>query len=85
MCIRPHLEYGDIVYDKSNNEAFIKKIEKAQYDAALAITGAIRRTSREKPYGLSLALNLSNLGDGLGNWLVFIKFSLQDYLSICFN
>ena len=85
MCIRPHLEYDDIVYDKSNNEAFIKKIEKAQYDAALAITGAIRRTSREKPYGLNLALNLSNLGDGLGNWLVFIKFSLQDYLSIYFN
>ena len=28
-----------------NNEKFINKIEKAQYDAALAITGAIRGTS----------------------------------------
>ena len=48
--IRPHLDYGDIAFDKLNNETFINKIEKAQYDAALAITGAIRGTSREKLY-----------------------------------
>ena len=48
--IRPHLEYGDIIYDKPDNETFINKIEKAQYDAALAITGAIRGTSWEKLY-----------------------------------
>ena len=48
--IRPHLDYGDIVYDKPNNETFVNKIEKAQHDAALATTGAIRRTSREKLY-----------------------------------
>ena len=82
--IRPHLEYGDIIYDKPDNETFINKIEKAQYDTALAITGAIRGTSREKLM-LNLALTLLNLGDGSGNWLVFIKFSLQDYLSIYFN
>ena len=35
--IRPHLDYGYIVYDKSNNETFINKIETTQYDAALAI------------------------------------------------
>ena len=46
--IRPHLDYGDIAYDTPNNETFINKIEKAQYDAALAITGAIRGTSRRK-------------------------------------
>ena len=44
------LDYGDIVYDKPNNETFINKIEKAQYDAALAITGTIRGKSREKLY-----------------------------------
>ena len=76
---RPHLDYGDIVYDKPNTETFINKIEKAQFDTALEIAGAIRWTSREK---LNLALNISNLGDDLGNWLIFIKFSLQDYLSI---
>ena len=48
--IKPHLDYGDIVYDKPDNETFINKIEKAQYDAALAVTGAIRGTSREKLY-----------------------------------
>ena len=47
---RPHLDYGDNVYDKPNNETFINKIGKVQYDAALAITGAIRGTSREKLY-----------------------------------
>ena len=73
-----------ILYMKPDNETFINKIEKAQYDTALAITGAIRGTSREKLM-LNLALTLLNLGDGSGNWLVFIKFSLQDYLSIYFN
>ena len=38
------------MYDKPNNEIFINKIDKAQYDAALAITGAIRGTSQEKLY-----------------------------------
>ena len=46
--IRSHLDYGDIAYDTPNNETFINKTEKAQYDAALAITGAIRGTSRGK-------------------------------------
>ena len=48
--IRLHLDYGDIVCDKQDNEAFINKIEKAKYDTALAITGAIRGTSQEKLY-----------------------------------
>ena len=48
--IRPHLDYGDIVYDNPDNEILINKIEKAQYDAALAITGTIRGTSLEKLY-----------------------------------
>ena len=48
--IRPHLDHGNIVYDKPNNETFINKTEKVQYDTVLAITGAIRVTSREKLY-----------------------------------
>ena len=48
--IRPHLGYGDIVYNKPDNETFINKIEKARFRVALAITGAIRGTSREKCY-----------------------------------
>ena len=53
--IRPHLDYGDIIYDQTYNESFHQKIESIQYNAALAITGAIRDTSREKLYkGLGL-------------------------------
>ena len=48
--IRPHLDYGDILYDKPNNENFQNKIEKVQYRAYLAITGAIQETYREKNY-----------------------------------
>ena len=46
--IRPHLDYGDVIYDDPSNIKFSQKIESVQYNAALAITGAIRGTSREK-------------------------------------
>ena len=48
--IRPHLDYGDVVYDQPSNDAFSNKLETVQYNAALAITGAIKGTSREKLY-----------------------------------
>ena len=34
----PHLDCGDIFYDKLDNENFIKKEEKVQCKACLAIT-----------------------------------------------
>ena len=46
--IRPHLDYGDIIYDQAYNVSFQQKIESIQYNAAVAITGAIRGTSKEK-------------------------------------
>ena len=48
--IRPHLDYGDIVYDQPTNDSFCKNLESAQYNAALAITGAIKGTSQVKLY-----------------------------------
>ena len=49
--IRPHLDYDDVVYDQPKNESFSGKLEEIQYNAALAITGAIKKsTSREKRY-----------------------------------
>ena len=48
--IRPHLDYGDFIYDKPNNDSFIQNIEAVQYNATLAITGAIKGTSRDKIY-----------------------------------
>ena len=48
--IRPHLDYGDAIYDQPNLSSLTNKIESVQYNAALAITGAIRGTSSEKLY-----------------------------------
>ena len=42
--------YGDIIYDKSNNESFKNRIENIQYKVCIAITGAIQGTSREHLY-----------------------------------
>ena len=41
---------SDIVYDQPTNESFCKKQESFPYNAALAITGVIKETSREKLY-----------------------------------
>ena len=48
--IRPHLDYGDIIYDQAYNASFHQKLELLQYNACLAITGAIRGTSRKELY-----------------------------------
>ena len=48
--LRPHLDYGDIIYDQLNNESLTWKIERIQYKAALAITGPIKGTSQNKFY-----------------------------------
>ena len=48
--VRPHLDYGDVIYDQPNNSSLSDKIGSVQYNAVLAITGAIRGTSKEKLY-----------------------------------
>ena len=42
LFIRPHLDYGDIIYDKAYNSSFHQNIEK--------IAGAMTGTSKEKLY-----------------------------------
>ena len=39
LFFRSHFDYGDIIYDQPNNESLNQKIERIQYNAALAITG----------------------------------------------
>ena len=46
--IRPHLDYGDAIYDRAFNEPFHQRLESIQYNAAIAITETIRGTSSEK-------------------------------------
>ena len=80
--IRPHLDYGDIIYDQPNNESFCQKLESYQYDAALAITGAIRGTSQTKIYnelGLESLLFRSISED----YVLFSRLKKQGCLLIC--
>ena len=48
--VRPCLDYGDILYDQAYNMYFHHKLESIQYNACLAITGAIRDISKENLY-----------------------------------
>ena len=48
--LKPLTDYGDIIYDQPQNESFCEKLESVQYKFALAITGAIQESSREKNY-----------------------------------
>ena len=53
LYIRPHLDYGDIIYHRHDPHMSLditKRLEQIQYSAALAITGAWRGTSRQKLY-----------------------------------
>ena len=43
-----HLDYGDVIYDNANNERFSQKSKSCQDNACLALSGAIRKSSREK-------------------------------------
>ena len=77
---RLHLDYGDILYDKPNNENF-------QYRACLAMTGAIQGTSRIKLYD-ELGLH-SLIKRRWCNKLIFfckiLNGLLPDYLYSCLD
>ena len=42
--------YGDMIYDEAYNKTFHQKLESIWYNACLALSGAIRGSSREKLY-----------------------------------
>ena len=53
LYVRPHLDYGDIIYHKYDPELnldFTKKLEATQYSAALAVSGAWCGTNKYKLY-----------------------------------
>ena len=75
--IRPHLDYGDIIYHQPNNVSLCQKIESIQYQAALAVTGAIHETSQTKLYN-ELQIDSMNLRQ----WFTRLKSSgLPQYLN----
>ena len=80
--IRSHLDYGDILYDQAYNMSFHQKLESIQYNACLAITGAIRGTSKEKLYqeiGLE-SLQLRRWYRKLGMFYKIFKSQSPQYL-----
>ena len=48
--VRPHIVYGDIIYDQPKNESFCQKLESYQYNIFLAITGPVIGTFQAKIY-----------------------------------
>lgn len=44
--VGPRLDYGDIIYDQSNNASLSDKNKLVQYNTSLAITVAINGISR---------------------------------------
>ena len=43
-------DYGDVIFDQAFNNSFQKRLESILYNAALAITPAIRGTSKKKHF-----------------------------------
>ena len=53
LCVRPYLDYGDIIYHKHDPEFthdMTKRLEIIQYSAALAVSGAWRGTNIDRLY-----------------------------------
>ena len=48
--VRSDLDYRNVIYDQAENELVSIEIGRIQYNASLAITGAIRGASQEKLY-----------------------------------
>ena len=46
--VRPHLDYGDVIFDKAYNNSFQQRLESPRYKVSLAITGAIKGSSTER-------------------------------------
>ena len=80
MLIRAHLDYGDNDYDQAYNVSFHQNLEFIHYNSKPAITGLIKRTSREKLY----LLNSLKVEDGIISFVALIKFlrisHLDNYL-----
>ena len=72
VFIRSHLGYGDVIFDQAFNNSFRQRLESIQYNAALAITGAIRRTSRKSSIK-SFVSSPYDPEDGFENYLSFTK------------
>ena len=49
LYVRPHLDYGDVIYHNQRTD-FMNLIEQVPYKAALLVSGCWHGTNREKLY-----------------------------------
>ena len=77
--VRPHLDYGDIIYDQPNKESPNQKIGSIQYNAAFAITGTYT-TCQSKLYN-KLGLESLKFRRWFRKYVAFIKSKQQVYHS----
>ena len=62
--ISTHFDYGDVTYGQPSKALISNKIELVQYNAALAITGAITSSFSEKLYqGFSQESPIKRMGE----------------------
>ena len=80
--VRPHIDYGDIIYDQPNNDSFCDMIKRVQYNAALAITGAIKGTSQLKLYK-ELGFKSLKFRRQFRHLCFYINYEQHNSLSIC--
>ena len=74
LYVRPHLDYGDIIYHKYDPEFkldFRKRLESTQYSAALAVSGAWRGTQTR--FTKNLAEKSFIIEDGTDVYVNFIN------------
>ena len=80
--IRPNLKYDDILYDQACIMSFHQRLESIQYNACLAITGAVRGTLKKNLYqelGVE-SLQLRRWFRKLGMFDKIFKSKSQKYL-----
>ena len=70
--MRPHLDYGDVVYHDQNSP--LSKLQSTQHAAAPAATGAWRGTNTDKLFEeLSWESSLWFIGESIGDFAYSIK------------
>ena len=87
--VRPILDYADIIYGKPLTQSFKDKLEMIQCNAALAITGTIKGTSRDHIFR---ELGLESFAERRWSLKIFffhkiinglLPVYLQSYISYC--
>ena len=82
--IRPNIGYCHFIYEQPHNESFCNNLEKLQYNAALAVTGAIKGISKLKIYE-ELGLESSKFRRWMRRLSVFYKIKTLDHLEYLYK